>query len=146
MTPNTAQKRRKLSLFSTIRIRNGGANTSHITPANTPETAADSGSDTEDEGDEATAQFYLNKMSDDTERKRETVFGDGVEVWTSHGGTVYADLTDEVKRRKKESELWGEEARQKVEGGLKRKLSAEVTQQQVLVVVNHPALSKEKVI
>jgi hypothetical protein len=123
MAPNTAQKRRKLSLFGTIRVRNGGAITDHITPANTPEDAADDGSDTEDEADEETAQYYLNKMTDDMDRKTETVFGPGVEVWTSHGGTVYADLNDRVKRKMKEQELWNQDAKQKVEGGLKRKLA-----------------------
>jgi hypothetical protein len=126
MAPETRQKKRRLSLFSTIRIRNGGATTSHITLSNTPIDAADSSSDTEDENDEETAQYYLNKMSDDTDRETTTVFGKDVDVWTSFGGTVYAEVTDSVRRKMREEELWGENARDKVEeGGLKRKIAAE---------------------
>ncbi|KAH7384265.1 hypothetical protein DE146DRAFT_770042 [Phaeosphaeria sp. MPI-PUGE-AT-0046c] len=119
-------KRRKLSLLDTIRVRNGGEDSSFLTVANTPPLARESdGSDTEDEEDEEKAQYYLNKMSDDTERATETVFGKGVEVWKSMGGTVYADLTDEVKRKMREEELWGDEAREKIEGGLKRKVATD---------------------
>jgi hypothetical protein len=126
MAPETRQKKRRLSLFSTIRIRNGGATTSHITLSNTPIDAADSGSDTEDENDEETAQYYLNKMSDDTDRETTTVFGKDVDVCTSFGGTVYAEVTDSVRRKMREEELCGENARDKVEeGGLKRKIAAE---------------------
>jgi hypothetical protein len=120
-------KRRKLALFNTIRLRNGGSNESHITPSNIPaEDIEYGGSDTEDEGDEETAQFYLNKMADDTDRPQETVFGEGVEVWKSHDGTVYADFTDKVKRKIREEETWNQEAMAKVEGGLKRKVGEEL--------------------
>lgn len=125
MDPSTTGKRRKLSLFHTMRVCNGGASPSHITPFDTPLADIDPGSDTENEDDEETAQFYLNKMADDTNRPKETVFGEGVEVWKSHGGTIYADLTDKVKRKMREEELWGQEAREKVEGGLKRKVGEE---------------------
>jgi hypothetical protein len=126
MDPSTTGKRRKLSLFNTLRVRNGGANDEHITPANMPSTDIDAGSDTEDEGDEETAQFYLNKMADvDNSKQKETVFGEGVEVWESHGGTIYADLTDKVKRKIREEGLWGQEAKEKVEGGLKRKAATD---------------------
>lgn len=105
-------KRRKLSLLDTIRVRNGGENTSFLTVANTPPSAREpDGSDTEDEEDEETAQYYLNKMTDDDmDRKTTTVFGEGIEVWKSFGGTVYADYTDGVKRKMREEEVWNEEA------------------------------------
>jgi hypothetical protein len=120
MAPNPAKKFRKLSP-PTTRIRKGGGLTSHITPADTP--VIDPGSDTEDECDEELAQYYLNKMTDDTDRKKETVFGEGVEVWTSFGGTLYADITDDVRRKMREEELWGQGALDKVEvGGRKRKI------------------------
>jgi hypothetical protein len=129
MDPSTTGKRRKLSLFNTVRARNGGANDELITLSNTPSTDIDAGSDTEDEGDEETAQFYLCKMTDvDNSKPKETVFGEGVEVWKSHGGTIYADLTDKVKRKIREEELWGQEAKEKVQGGLKRKAGEEAAE------------------
>jgi hypothetical protein len=129
MAPNPAKKSRKLSPSPT-RIRNGGGLTSHITPADTP--IIDTGSDTEDECDEELAQYYLNKMTDDTDRKKETVFGEGIEVWTSVGGTVYADITDDVRRKIREEELWGQGALDTVEvGGGKRKIGSGVEDEKV---------------
>ncbi|KAF1921438.1 hypothetical protein BDU57DRAFT_49891 [Ampelomyces quisqualis] len=133
-------KRRKLDLLSTLRVRNGGDITSFLTPAALipsstlpPPDDADLGSETEDEADEETAQYYLNKMTDDTDRKIETVFGEGVKVWKSIGGTVYADLTDREKRKMREKELWDQEAKEKIEGGLKRKIAAEAKTDEELV-------------
>jgi hypothetical protein len=124
--PSNIGKRRKLALFNTIRVLNGGSDGDLVTPLNTPlEIVEDGGSDTEDEEDEQTAQYYLNKMRDDTDRPKQTVFGEGVEVWKSHGGTIYADLTDQVKRKIREEETWNAEAMATVAGGLKRKMGEE---------------------
>ncbi|KAH4064138.1 hypothetical protein HBH50_182990 [Parastagonospora nodorum] len=124
--PSNTGKRRKLSLFNTIRVLNGGSDDDLVTPFNTPlEIVEDGGSDTEDEEDEQTAQYYLNKMRDDTDRPKQTVFGEGVEVWKSYGGTIYADLTDQVKRKMREEETWNAEAMATVAGGLKRKMGEE---------------------
>ncbi|KAF2126375.1 hypothetical protein P153DRAFT_369092 [Dothidotthia symphoricarpi CBS 119687] len=38
-------------------------------------------------------------MTDDTDRRVETVFGAGVDVWTSWNGTVYVEVQDRVVRR-----------------------------------------------
>jgi hypothetical protein len=118
-TTTCDHKQPKLSVSDAMRARNGGKDGSLLPASASP----DDGSDTENENDEETNQFYLSKMSDDTDRKTETVFGKGVEVWRSHGETVYADLTDKVKRKMREEELWDEEAKMKVETGLKRKMS-----------------------
>ena len=127
--PINTGKRRKLELFNTIRVLNGGSDDDLVTPSNTPaEIVEDGGSDTEDEDAadaEETAQYYLNKMHDDTNRVKQTVFGEGVEVWKSHGGTIYADLTDQVKRDIREKETWNAEAMATVAGGLKRKMGEE---------------------
>ncbi|KAH4295104.1 hypothetical protein HBI02_174560 [Parastagonospora nodorum] len=124
--PSNTGKHRKLSLFNTIRVLNGGSDDDLVTPFNTPlEIVEDGGSDTEDEEDEQTAQYYLNKMRDDTDRPKQTVFGEGVEVWKSYGGTIYADLTDQVKRKMREEETWNAEAMATVAGGLKRKMGEE---------------------
>lgn len=127
--PSNTGKRRKLELFNTISVLNGGSDDDLVTPSNTPaEIVEDGGSDTEDEDAndaEETAQYYLNKMHDDTNRVKQTVFGDGVEVWKSHGGTIYADLTDQVKRDIREKETWNAEAMATVAGGLKRKMGEE---------------------
>jgi hypothetical protein len=71
-TPPTP-KRHNLPIYATIRIRNAGATTSFLHVS----ALANSGSDTEDEHDEEIAQFHLNRMSDYTDRKTETVFGKG---------------------------------------------------------------------
>ncbi|KAJ4362537.1 hypothetical protein N0V83_010631 [Neocucurbitaria cava] len=65
------------------------------------------GSDTESEDNNALEQFFLDKMTDDTDTKVQTVFGDGVVVWRSHGGTVYTDLSDKEKKRRRAEEIWG---------------------------------------
>ncbi|KAI4655207.1 uncharacterized protein J4E79_008272 [Alternaria viburni] len=65
------------------------------------------GSETDEEDNEDEAQEYLNKMTDDTNRKVETVFGKGVEVWKSFNGTIYADVNDKVKRKQRDEEVWG---------------------------------------
>ncbi|KAI4652170.1 hypothetical protein J4E93_002367 [Alternaria ventricosa] len=99
--------RRKMSLFDTFRGRNGGSSTSFITTSNTGIMDTTHGSETDEEDNEDEAQEYLNKMTDDTNRKVETVFGKGVEVWKSFNGTMYADVTDKVKRKQRDEELWG---------------------------------------
>lgn len=130
-------KRRKLELLTTKRPRNGRKNTSFLTPDTLDATCYpsaippttddnDSGSDTEDEGNEELAQYYLNKMTDDTDRKVETVFGKGIKVWKGADGTVYTELTDREARKQREKELWNQEALDKLNGGLKRKMGAEV--------------------
>ncbi|KAH7067579.1 hypothetical protein BKA63DRAFT_120697 [Paraphoma chrysanthemicola] len=122
-TPNKAAsepKRRKLSLITTLRVRNGGSTDSFISP-NAPALGADSGSDTEEEDNSALEEEYLNRMTDDTDRKIETVFGEDIDVWKSMGGTVYADVKDKVKRKMREQELWGNGQKDKVKVGDKRK-------------------------
>ncbi|KAL5120011.1 hypothetical protein ACEQ8H_002109 [Pleosporales sp. CAS-2024a] len=121
---SAAVKRRKLVPFDTIRVRKGGSNSSHITPLDT-NAVGNAGSDTEDEADEETAQYYLNKMSDDADRPKETVFGKDIQVWRSKDGTMHADLTDRQKQQMRERELWNQEALDKVAGGLKRKIAGE---------------------
>ncbi|KAI4666019.1 uncharacterized protein J4E78_003484 [Alternaria triticimaculans] len=107
-TPSApAQKRPKMSLFDTFRGRNGGSSTSFITTSNTGIMDTTHGSETDEEDNEDEAQEYLNKMTDDTNRKVETVFGKGVEVWKSFNGTMYADVTDKVKRKQRDEEVWG---------------------------------------
>ncbi|KAF2826017.1 hypothetical protein CC86DRAFT_456327 [Ophiobolus disseminans] len=120
-----AAKRRKinttLGLNVTLRARNGGDDTCFL-PAGLPFTT-DDGSSTEEEDNTELEDHYLNKMTDDTDQPRETVFGPGVEVWKSHGGTIYADLDDKTKRQLREKEIWTEEAKAKVSVGSKRKVS-----------------------
>ncbi len=79
------------------------------------------GSETDEEDNEDTAQHYLNKMTDDTDRKVETVFGKGVEVWKSFGGTVYADVDDETRKKLRDEELWGKKRKEKREKKEKEK-------------------------
>ncbi|KAI4628928.1 hypothetical protein J4E83_003481 [Alternaria metachromatica] len=99
--------RRKMSLLDTFRGRNGGSSTSFITTSNTGIMDTTHGSETDEEDNEDKAQEYLNKMTDDTNRKVETVFGKGVEVWKSFNGTIYADVNDKVKRKQRDEEVWG---------------------------------------
>jgi hypothetical protein len=106
-TTKPAQKWRKFSVFDEVRVRDGG-NITYFAPASDH---ADNGSDTEDENDEEINQLYLNKMSDNTDRMTETVFGEGVEVWRSHGRTVYANLTNKVKRKMREEAIWNEDTK-----------------------------------
>lgn len=75
------------------------------------------GSETDEEDNEDEAQEYLNKMTDDTNRKVETVFGKGVEVWKSFNGTMYADVNDKVKRKQRDEEVWGKKRKQGVANG-----------------------------
>jgi hypothetical protein len=100
-------KRRRTALKSTFRARNGGADTSFIqnTPGLTDTGAL--GSDTEEEDNEDLAQEYLNRMTDDTDRPTQTVFGKGVYVWKGQDGTVNADLTDEMKKKQRDEQVWG---------------------------------------
>lgn len=107
--PAPPPKRRRL--FTNFRVRNGGSNTSFLTPGllRTAEDAA--GSSTDEEENEDLAQYYLDKMTDDTNRRVETVFGKGVDVWKSFGGTVYADLDEREKRRERERDIWGKRKR-----------------------------------
>ncbi|KAH7083659.1 hypothetical protein FB567DRAFT_550700 [Paraphoma chrysanthemicola] len=115
-----APKRRKLSLIDTLRVRNGGSIDSFIS-LTAPGLGADSGSDTEEEDNSALEEEYLNRMTDDTDRKIETVFGEDIDVWKSMGGTVYADVNDKIKRKMREKELWGNGQMDKVKVGDKRK-------------------------
>jgi hypothetical protein len=110
-------KRRKLSLHT---VRNGGSTDSFI-PPDALAFAADAGSDTEEEDNTVLEEEFLNRMTDDTDKKVETVFGKDIEVWKSHGGTVYADINDKVKRKMREQELWGDDQKAKVHIGSKRK-------------------------
>ena len=124
----SAPKRQKLSLFDTTRVRNGGSSTNYLTPSSTPglSPAADNGgSSTEEEDNAEIEEMYLNKMTDDTDRPKTTVFGDGVNVWTSHNGTTYADLNDKIKREQREKELWTSRELEIVEAGVKRKYEEE---------------------
>jgi hypothetical protein len=121
MPTQPALKRQKLSFFATIRARNGGSPDSFLTPSSSSPPTNDDGSDTEEEDNTKLEEEYLNKMTDDTDRPKQTVFGEGVEVWTSHGGTVYADVNDKIKRAQREKEIWSAEARSKVSVGSKRK-------------------------
>ncbi|KAI4950587.1 hypothetical protein J4E91_004472 [Alternaria rosae] len=75
------------------------------------------GSETDEEDNEDEAQEYLNKMIDDTNRKVETVFGKGVEVWKSFNGTIYADVNDTVKRKQRDQEVWGKKRKRGVVDG-----------------------------
>jgi hypothetical protein len=102
-----APKRRKLSHFDIFRGRNGGRSTSFLTTSNTDIMNTTHGSETDEQDDEDEAQEYLNKMTDDTDRKVETVFGKGVDVWKSFGGTVYADVNDQIKKKHRDEALWG---------------------------------------
>jgi hypothetical protein len=102
-----ATKRRKLSLFDIFRGRNGGSSTSFLATSNTNIMDMTYDSETDEEDDEDEAQEYLNKMTDDTDRKIETVFGKGVEVWKSFGGTVYADVNDQIRKKQRDEALWG---------------------------------------
>jgi hypothetical protein len=123
-----ASKRQKLSLFDTTRVRNGGGSTDYVTPSSTPglsPEADDRGSSTEEEDNTEIEEMYLNKMTDDTDRPKTTVFGEGVNVWTSHNGTTYADLNDKVKREQREKELWTSRELKIVEAGVKRKYKEE---------------------
>ncbi|CAN9280368.1 unnamed protein product [Alternaria sp. RS040] len=101
-----SQKRQKMSLFDNPRARNGGNSTSFVSTSNTGIMDTTFGSTTDEEDDD-TEQQYLNKMVDDTDRKVETVFGKGVDVWKSFNGTVYADVNDGIKRQRRDEEIWG---------------------------------------
>jgi hypothetical protein len=108
MPPPLTPKRLHVFINTALRFRIAGSSTSFL-PASA---LADSSSDTEDEHDEETAQFYLDKMSDDINRKTETVFGKGVRGW-KEDGIVYADLEDVVKREKRAEGLWGRKDRKR---------------------------------
>ncbi|KAH8624810.1 hypothetical protein IG631_20275 [Alternaria alternata] len=95
-----------MSLFDNPRARNGGNSTSFVSTSNTGIMDITFGSTT-DEEDYDTEQQYLNKMVNDTDRKVETVFGKGVDVWKSFNGTVYADVNDGIKRQRRDEEIWG---------------------------------------
>ncbi|KAF1938501.1 hypothetical protein EJ02DRAFT_473446 [Clathrospora elynae] len=121
---NPPPKRRRTSLSTTFHARNGGSDTSFLA-ANTPGISFDGGSDTEDDNDEETAQHYLDKMTDDTNRPMQTVFGFDVDVWKSYGGTVYADVNEQTKKQLRDLELWGPrkdgKAKAEVEGGKRKR-------------------------
>jgi hypothetical protein len=74
------------------------------------------GSTTDEEDDDDTEQHYLNKMTDDTDRKVETVFGKGVGIWNSFNGTVYADVNDRIKKQQRDEELWGKKKEKRKRG------------------------------
>ncbi|KNG52538.1 hypothetical protein DDE82_007155 [Stemphylium lycopersici] len=98
----------KPTLFSTFRARNGGAPNSSLNCDNTTTMdATPGGSDTEEEDNSAQEREYLDKMTDDTDRRVETVFGAGVDVWKSFGGTVYADVKESVKKKRRDEYMWG---------------------------------------
>jgi hypothetical protein len=86
------------------------------------------GSETDEEDNEDTAQHYLNKMTDDTDRIVETVFGKGVEVWKSFNGTVYADVDDETRKKQRDEEMWGKKKKKKTQKE-KRKRGGSVDKQ-----------------
>jgi hypothetical protein len=109
-------KRQRRSLFDTSRARNGGSSTSFVTTSNTGIMDTTFGSTTDEEDDDDTEQHYLNKMTDDTDRKVETVFGKGVEVWNSFNGTVYADVNDRIKKQQRDEELWGKKKEKRKRG------------------------------
>jgi hypothetical protein len=81
-TDSLGQKRQKMSLFDDPRARNGGNSTSFVSTSNTGIMDTTFGSTTDEEDDD-TEQQYLKKMVFDTDRKAETVFGKGVDVWKS---------------------------------------------------------------
>ncbi|KAL6702841.1 hypothetical protein ACN47E_000868 [Coniothyrium glycines] len=100
--------------------RNGGHQDSYISHA-LPSPSQNNGSDTEpDDDNEARAQFYLNKMTDIPSENPVTVFGRGVDVWTSRSGTIYADVNDRVKQKQREKELWGGDKRRKAEAEMEQ--------------------------
>ncbi|CAO2655405.1 Nn.00g104690.m01.CDS01 [Neocucurbitaria sp. VM-36] len=102
------QKRRKLTLPPRpLHLRNGGSANSFIPANSAPYALSPSGSDTEEEDSTDLEQHFLDKMTDDTDQKIQTVFGAGVNVWKSLGGTVYTDLDDGVKSKMREEQLWG---------------------------------------
>ncbi|KAH8725869.1 hypothetical protein GQ44DRAFT_759248 [Phaeosphaeriaceae sp. PMI808] len=92
---------------------NGGRDCSPDDPivySGAPAPEMDSGSDTEEDNDDERDQLYLNKqVEEDPNRKHETVFGPGVDVWKSFGGHVYTEINDKVKRKMRQEELWTEE-------------------------------------
>ncbi|KAI4932678.1 hypothetical protein J4E85_003076 [Alternaria conjuncta] len=88
-----------------------------MTTSNTGIMDTTHGSETDEEDNEDEAQEYLNKMTDDTNRKVETVFGKGVEVWKSFNGTIYADVNDKVKRKQRDEEVWGKKRKRGVADG-----------------------------
>jgi hypothetical protein len=105
---SNTSKRRRIALNSTFRVRNGGSsNTSFITPSTALPNTTASGSDTEEEDNEDLAQEYLNKMTDDTDRPTQTVFGKSVDVWKTEDGLVHADHTDKMKKKLRDEEIWG---------------------------------------
>ena len=110
---SSVPKRRRTNLISNFRVRNGGSNTAFLSPSTPGLSATNSGSDTEDEGDEELAQHYLDKMTDDTDRPTSTVFGKGVDVWKDEDGTIYADLTDEMKKKQRDEEIWGKKRKRR---------------------------------
>ncbi|KAL1797911.1 hypothetical protein ACET3X_004517 [Alternaria dauci] len=101
------QKRQKMSLFDNSRARNGGNSTSFVSTSTTGIMDTTFGSTTDEEDDDDMEQYYLNKMSDDSDRKVETVFGRGIDVWKSFDGTVYADVNDKIKKQRRDEEVWG---------------------------------------
>ncbi|KAG9191259.1 hypothetical protein G6011_09347 [Alternaria panax] len=102
-----SHKRLKSLRFDITHARNGGNSTSFVNTSNTGIVDTTFGSTTDEEDDDETEQHYLNKMTDDTDRKVETVFGKGVEVWKSFNGTVYADVNDRIKKQRRDEEVWG---------------------------------------
>lgn len=58
-------------------------------------TSGEYGSDTEEEDNTELENYYLNKK-EENERRIETVFGDGLRVWKSFGGTWYTCIEGEV--------------------------------------------------
>ncbi|KAH7377817.1 hypothetical protein BKA66DRAFT_571846 [Pyrenochaeta sp. MPI-SDFR-AT-0127] len=95
-------KRHKVSLTYTLRARNCGAQDSFL-PADNPafRDTGDDASDTEEDDDAEMVQYYLNKRKDETARNVETVFGAGVRVWKSMGGTMYSGVEEGVKSKSK---------------------------------------------
>ena len=58
-------------------------------------TSGEYGSDTEEEDNTKLENHYLNKK-EENERRIETVFGDGLRIWKSFGGTWYTCIEGEV--------------------------------------------------
>lgn len=104
---------RKLALALTTHGRNGGGADSFLPPDTPAWTIDDGGSDTEEEDNKELQDYYSNRMSVDTERRVETVFGAGVDVWMSKGGGMHigvdVDVGVGVKKRMEKSRKEEEE-------------------------------------
>lgn len=121
-TTTPLPKRRKLFLAQMTHARNGGGVQSFLAVDAAPWAGADEGSDTEEEDNSEMEQFFLKRMASDTDEKKETVFGEGVTVWKSIGGTVYTDVEEEVKKKLQAEKIWGvKRTADDMEGGDKNK-------------------------